>query len=95
MSKVTITVEEKVIYIEEITVEQPETMEDEQFEEILGRVEGNCRYDGSSGDIAYLLENRFGLKVLDLTRQFPESPHGHELEIIDVRNVKETNQKGD
>lgn len=87
--KVRITVEENVRYQSEIIIEQPETMSNDDLDEILSEAERSCRRE-SAKDVAYVLEERFGVKVLEVTTGFPDSPDDSELEIIDVSNVKES-----
>jgi hypothetical protein len=85
--KVRITVEETLRYQEEIIVEQPENMTDEEFENILEEAERRNR-DGTTGDLAFELEE-YGLKIVDYSKSFPDSPRDVDLEVIDVTNVKE------
>jgi hypothetical protein len=87
--KVRITVEETLKYTDEIVVEQPNTMDDEEFEEILQRAERSIGYDGSAKDLAYVLKEKYGIKVIIQSDNFPDSPDSSELEIVDVMNVRE------
>jgi hypothetical protein len=85
--KAKLTIEETLRYESEIIVEQPESMSDEQFEAILSKVE---RASDDAKDIAYYLQEKFGIKVIEVKSGFPNSPSSSELEIIDVSNIKET-----
>jgi FKBP-type peptidyl-prolyl cis-trans isomerase (trigger factor) len=87
--KVRITVEETLKYTDEIVVEQPESMSDAEFDRIIEQAERNLGYDGTAKDLAYLLEERYGLKIVDQSENFPDSPMSNDFEIIDVMNVKE------
>lgn len=86
--KVGLSIEEKIRYSSEIIVEQPDSMPDKEFEDIISKVERSCRYD-SAEDFALVLEDKYGIKVLEVSSGFPNNPSDSELEIIDVRNVKE------
>ncbi|SHN77571.1 hypothetical protein [Desulfitobacterium chlororespirans] len=83
--KVKIVVEETLTYIDEIIIIQPETMSDEELEQIIKRVEKQCR---EASDVAYVLESRYGLKVVERTDNFPESPDRSEIEITDIEEVE-------
>jgi hypothetical protein len=86
--KVRLQIEEVLTYQSEIVVVQPGDMSDEQFEGILEKVERDSRNE-SVKDIAYALERDYGIKVEEISTEFPDSPSGSEVEIIDVSNVKE------
>ena len=87
MQKVAIQIEETLRYEEEIVVIQPKGMSDGEFEQILSLAERKNRYTGGASDLAMILEN-LGIKVVEQTSSFPDSPRHSEMEIIDVRNVK-------
>ncbi|QIW88663.1 hypothetical protein P59_065 [Bacillus phage P59] len=87
--KVRITVEETLKYTDEIIVEQPESMSDADFDKVIEQAERSVGYDGTAKDLAYVLEERFGLKIVDQSENFPENPMSNDFEIIDVMNVKE------
>lgn len=86
--KVRLTVEETVRYQTEVVIEQPETMSDEELNNILDRVERQCRHD-SGPDIAFVLEKEYGIKIHKVSSGFPDNPCDSELEIIDVSNIDE------
>lgn len=86
--KVRVQIEETLKYHSEIIVEQPETMSDEEFDRILGKIERDV-INESAKDIAYVLEKDYGIIVIEVSTGFPDSPDNSELEIIDVSNVKE------
>jgi hypothetical protein len=86
--KVRLTIEETLKYQEEIIVEQPDTMSDGEFEGILVKAERESREYGVE-DLAFVLSEKYGLKIVDSSKNFPDSPRDNELEIIDVSNVKE------
>ncbi|MDQ0254904.1 hypothetical protein J2S74_002286 [Evansella vedderi] len=84
--KVGIYVEQKVVFRSDVIVEQPESMSDRVFESIIGKVE---RFNEDIRDFTQILESEHGIKVLKVSSGFPDSPDTSEIEIIDVRNIKE------
>lgn len=82
MPKVKLTVEERLVYVNEIVVEKPEGIPDEEFKAILNKVERTC---DDTRDVVWALKHRHGLKIVSVTNNFPDSPDVDELEIVDVK----------
>lgn len=90
MKKVIIQVLEKVTYDEEVIFEQPKGMSDGDFDKIVEAAEREAnRFDGGVDDFISELVKK-GIKVIHLSSNFPESPHGCELEVLDIREKKES-----
>ncbi|HHY72670.1 MAG TPA: hypothetical protein GX497_05500 [Bacillus bacterium] len=86
MKKVELTIEENIKYRGEVIIKQPNTMNDDELEEIVRKVEKECKYD-SAKDVAYVLENTYGINVLEVSSGFPDSPDDSELEIVDITDI--------
>ena len=82
---VKITLQEKVTYTNEIIVKLPEFMSDEEFEEIIGKVEMECR-SNSAKEVASILKNRYGIEIMELSSNFPENPDFSLIEITDIED---------
>jgi len=89
MKKVIIQVEEQLRYHEEIEVIQPDGMTDAEFDDLINKAERQNRSNSTTEDLAYSLEE-LGLEAKKVTDNFPRDPHDWDLEIVDVRDKKET-----
>jgi hypothetical protein len=85
MKKYAITVTETLEYTRNLTVEVPDELDDETFNELLDDVEG--RVEGAS-EIPYVLARR-GIKTIDNPSNDFSSPRSSEIEIDDCSPVEE------
>ena len=63
MPKVKITVEERKVHVNEIIVEQPEDMSNEEIKKIIKEVERKCE---DTEGIAWTLEEYYGLSIISV-----------------------------
>jgi len=84
MPKVKLTVEERQVNVNEIIVEQPENMSNEEFKEILNEVERTCE---DTGEIAWDLEERYGLRIISVDVANDPYDAFEEVEIVDVNEM--------
>ena len=85
MPKVKITVAQKLYHFTEIIVEKPEDMPDEEFKTILNEAERevNNTSDEMFSDIAWELEDRYGLNIISVDND-PYDPFDDGVEIVNV-----------
>lgn len=84
--KIRVTVSEKLTYRHEIIIEQDDSMNDEQLERILEKVERECSFDANFYDIVQSLK-RHGVKVIETIENDSSSPWESEVEIYDVSEI--------
>ncbi|MGE7305795.1 hypothetical protein ACQKJG_18400 [Priestia megaterium] len=86
--KFQISVSETKSYETQFIVEKPEGMSQEWFDDIIDKVETECKYDNGKS-VAYILQDKYGIKTVALGTNFPDSPTNSEIEITDVREAKD------
>lgn len=87
MAKVKVFVEENVRYWSEITVDVPEDMNVDVFEDILDTAEKEVNdVQGNVSDMVSAFEDQ-GLKVVDYEDNFPEAPIMSEISIYDAMDA--------
>lgn len=59
MAKVTLEIEETLKFVDEIVVEVPETLTEDQLQDVLNKLERECG-DASSKDVAFSLKEKYG-----------------------------------
>jgi hypothetical protein len=87
MKKVTVKIEDTIKYIEEITVEIPDDMTDNDVYELAQRAVEKYP-DGSAKDVAQVLESDNGLKVVEQSNNFPNDPQSSDLYVDDTYYYK-------
>lgn len=69
----------------EIIVEQPDDMTDDEFGVILDNVIDSW---DTFEDVVHKLDRRAGIEVISHSNNFPENPESTEIEIFDISDVK-------
>lgn len=88
MKTVKIIVEEEIRYRDEIIVEVPDAISEDELKNIISITEKEC-FDCSSKDVAYLLNNRHGFNIVSKTDNFPDSSDSSKLEIVGFFKIEE------
>ncbi|EJR25252.1 MULTISPECIES: hypothetical protein [Bacillus cereus group] len=92
MAKVTLEIEETLKFVDEIVVEVPETLTEDQLQDVLNKLERECG-DASSKDVAFSLKEKYGFQIVGQSYSFPDAPSSHELEIVAANYESENSAK--
>ena len=84
MPKVKLTVEERKVHVNEIIVEQPEDMSNEEIKKIIKEVERKCE---DTEGIAWTLEVYYDLRIISVAVNNNICDAFEEVEVVDVREM--------
>lgn len=85
MPKVKITVEERKINVNEIIVERPEDMSNEEIKKIIKEVARKC---ADTEGIAWTLEEYYDLRIISVDVNNDPYDAFEEVEVVDVREMR-------
>lgn len=87
MAKATLQIEETVMYQEEVVLNIPENVSEEEFSKMLEELKKRTHVD-SAKDIVHALKKEYGFVIEKQTNHFPDESSNHELEIGYIKYEK-------